>query len=201
MLLLASGTALIGRYGDEPWFGQFIDPRSRNRVTVPRRAADNAAFTDFNARAYLAMLERMKAIETPPIFVAVPDVVGDAFRTRWRFCDWYHVLKPYGFPLAYVLQDGERAETVPWAHIAAVFIGGTTAFKIGAQARALAAEAKRRGLWVHMGRLSGHKRFMYAQQLGIVDSVDGSGFARFADAMLPRFTRVALHPTLDFHGS
>jgi hypothetical protein len=31
---------------------------------------------------------------------------------------------------------------------------------------------------------------MYAQQLG-VDSVDGSGFARFPDAMLPRFHRVA----------
>lgn len=195
MILLASGSALIAQYGGEPWLGQFLCPRSRNAIVLPLWAADNAAFSKFDPVAYATMLERAAAEPTRPLFVTVPDVVGDAFRTRWRFADWYPVLKRFRLPLAYVLQDGEHTDTVPWSLIAAVFVGGSTAFKVGAQARALVVEAQRRGKWVHMGRVNTVRRLMYAQQIGC-DSVDGSGFARFPDAMLPRFTRVAGNRTL-----
>jgi hypothetical protein len=198
MILLVSGKA---RHGDDPRFGQLLCPRSRNRIVSSCWAADNAAFSKFDPAAYLRMVEEIAECVTPacptidppitpPIFVTVPDVVADAFQTRWRFADWYPVLKPFNLPLAYVLQDDQRADDVPWDLIAAVFVGGSTAFKVGAEARALIAEAQRRGKWVHMGRVNTVRRLMYAQQLG-VDSVDGSGFARFPDAMLPRFQRVA----------
>ena len=195
MMLLASGTALIGRYGHEPWFGQLLCPRSRNAIVCNRWAADNAAFSNFDSHAYVRMVESIAAMPPRPIFVTVPDVVANAHATRHRFADWYPVLGRYRLPLAYVLQDGEQADVVPWRLIAAVFVGGSTAFKVGEQARTLVAEAKRRGLWVHMGRVNTVRRLMYAQQIGC-DSIDGSGFARFPDAMLPIFRRVATNLTL-----
>ncbi len=187
MILLASGSALIARYGGEPWLGQLLCPRSRNAIVLPLWAADNAAFSTFDAVAYRRMVDEIATMPTRPLFVTVPDVVGNAHETRWRFADWYPVLKPFRLPLAYVLQDGELAP--PWPLISAVFVGGSTAFKVGPEARAFITEAQRRGKWVHMGRVNTIRRLMYAQQLG-VDSVDGSGFARFPDAMLPRFRRV-----------
>ena len=52
MILLASGTALIARYGAEPWLGQLLCPRSGNAIVQPRWAADNAAFSQFDPAAY-----------------------------------------------------------------------------------------------------------------------------------------------------
>lgn len=62
--------------------------------------------------------------------------------------------------------------------LSAVFIGGTTEFKLGATARAITAEAKRRGKWVHMGRVNTAQRVRYAKQIGC-DSFDGTTFSRW----------------------
>jgi len=199
VILLASGNALLKRFNGEPWIGQLVCPRSRNRITCATWAADNAAFSRFDAPAYCRMITAIAAHPTPPLFVAVPDVVGDAFRTRHRFAEWYPHLRPYRLPLAYVLQDGERAELVPWPLVAAVFIGGSTAFKVGAEARALVRAAHARGAWVHMGRVNTARRITYAQQVGC-HSIDGSGFSRFPDEMLQRFTRINDHGALDLGG-
>jgi hypothetical protein len=160
VILLVSGKA---RHGDDARVGQFICPRSRNRIVSRQWAADNAAFSKFDADAYRRMVALIVAIPESvphrrPLFVAVPDHVGDAFRTRWAFAHWYQELRGLGLPLAYVLQDGQALDTVPWDCIAAVFVGGTTAFKVGAAARALVAEAQQRGKWVHMGRVNTVRR-------------------------------------------
>lgn len=191
MILLASGTALIERFGCQPWLGQLVCPRSRNRIVLPRWAADNAAFSKFNAAAYIAMLERIATASTRPIFVTVPDVVGDAAATLQLWWKWMRILRPLKLPLAFVLQDGVDLVGAPLGDraCAAVFIGGTTSFKVGPVARAFVEKAKAKGLWVHMGRVNTVRRLMYAQQIGC-DSVDGSGFARFPNEMIPRFTRV-----------
>jgi hypothetical protein len=198
-MLLASGNTLIKRYGAEPWIGQLLTPRSQDRIVLPRYAADNSAFSAFNAPGYCRMITAIAAHPTPPIFVTVPDVVGNAHETRHRFAEWYPHLKRYRLPLAYVLQDGERVEFVPWPLIAAVFVGGTTAFKVGPEARAFVAAAHERGTWIHMGRVNTRRRILYAQQIGC-DSIDGSGFARFPDEMIGRFTRINEHGALDLRG-
>ena len=41
-------------------------------------------------------------------------------------------------------------------------IGGTTSWKLGPAAAGLAAQARRRGLWVHLGRVNSLKRLRYA---------------------------------------
>lgn len=196
MILLVSGTTALRENGDQSWLGQLLCPRSRDRRVLSRYAADNSAFSNFDADAFVKLATKIACDPVRPIFVAVPDVVGKAHETRHKFADWYPRLSALDLPLAYVLQDGERIDFVPWDLIAAVFIGGTTAFKVGADARHLVDEAKRRDKWVHMGRVNSMRRMFYAQQIGC-DSVDGSGFSRFAKRDLYKFTRVAWNRELE----
>ena len=80
-----------------------------------------------------------------------------------------------------VLQDGIERVTIPWARLHAVFIGGTDAFKFGAEAFAAARAAKMLGKWVHVGRVNTARRV--SDWTGIADSIDGSGISRY-DHML-----------------
>jgi hypothetical protein len=49
----------------------------------------------------------------------------------------------------------------------------------------LAQEAKRRGLWVHWGRVNTRRRFDLIVAGGAADSFDGSKWARFRKTYLP----------------
>jgi hypothetical protein len=85
-------------------------------------------------------------------------------------------------------QDGlerlERWMSMAWPRIDALFIGGSTDWKLGPAARTLVREAKRRGLWVHMGRVNSLKRIAYAAEIGC-DSIDGTGWMRWRSIRLP----------------
>ena len=62
---------------------------------------------------------------------------------------------------------------IPWDDFDCLFIGGRDSFKEGPIVRAACAEARRRGKWVHMGRVNGLRRLLVALEFG-VDSVDGT---------------------------
>lgn len=62
---------------------------------------------------------------------------------------------------------------MPWDEFDALFIGGTTRWKLSEAAHELAAEAKRRGKWLHMGRVNSWPRMQIASAMGC-DSVDGT---------------------------
>ena len=115
------------------------------------------------------------------MFVTAPDVVGDAKRTTELFNLWSPVLRDYGFPVAYVTQDG--LEDPPWDEFEVLFLGGSDQWKMGQQNRAIVVEAKRRKLWVHMGRVNGHQRIRYAKSIGC-DSFDGTSMSWFKDRWL-----------------
>lgn len=192
MMLLVSGKHRPIYNGHN--VGHLLCPRSRNVVWSDRWAADNSAFSSFNEAAWLRMLDAI-AGRAGCLFVAVPDVVANASQTLALYHRHVGAVLARQLPPAYVLQDGiSYTPGVPLS-ARAVFIGGSTAFKLGPLARAYVAESKRRGLWVHMGRVNSMPRLRYARAIGC-DSVDGSGFARFPDAMFPRFTRVAAQPAL-----
>lgn len=168
--------------------GHLVCPRSRNTVWSAQWAADNSAFSGFDESSWLRMLDAL-AGRAGCLFVTVPDVVGNASRTLALYHRYVREVLTRGLPPAYVLQDGiTHTPGVPDC-ARAVFIGGSTEFKLGPIARAFVAAAHGRGLWSHMGRVNTMARLRYAISIGC-DSVDGSGFARFPDAMLPRFTRV-----------
>jgi hypothetical protein len=97
-------------------------------------------------------------------------------------------------PIALVAQDGLEPLPVPWEHLQALFIGGSTQWKLGPHAASLVREAKERGKWVHVGRVNTLQRIRWCMALG-VDSIDGSGFARFTRTRLPMGVAALTGPT------
>lgn len=171
-----------------PGFGRLLSPRQYSRASDTAEAgipwaADNDCFQRLDAKAYISML---LAIQDLPgcRFVVAPDVVGDWMRTRRLFNIWEAPIADTRLPVAYVAQDGQPATHLPWERIGALFVGGTTEFKLSVEAERLAREAKERGLWLHMGRVNSRKRFDYARAIGC-DSIDGTSFSRFRNRWLP----------------
>ena len=131
-------------------------------------------------------------------FAVAPDVVGDAVATIARSAPWLPLIRSLGIPAAFVAQDGLEDLDVPWHTFDVLFIGGSTEWKLGAAARAVVAEAKRLGKWVHMGRVNSKSRLLYADRIGC-DSADGTFMAFGPDVNLPKvlgWVRAVEHPTL-----
>jgi hypothetical protein len=77
---------------------------------------------------------------------------------------------------AFVIQNGATPDEVPFDQAEAIFIGGSTEWKLSEAAREIVVEAKHRGLWVHMGRVNSVRRLQIASEWGC-DSVDGTYLA------------------------
>ncbi len=169
-------------------FGRLLSPRQFSRahdtaeVGIPW-AADNDCFQRLDAPRYRAMLEAIWGLPGC-LFVTAPDVVGDASATLDLWSDWRVELSAAWQPIALVAQDGLTADRVPWQQLDALFIGGTTEFKLSEQAQRLGREARLRGKWLHMGRVNSRKRFDYARAIGC-DSVDGSSYSKWRNTWLP----------------
>src|ERR1700722_18752284 len=131
--------------------GVLLTPLAGNRIgwAVERGlpwACDNSCFNGLDAPKWLGFLGKLAASEYKPQWVACPDVVGDAGKTWASFYVWEPVLRSLGLPVALVLQDGiERLKwnaPLPstWERIAAVFVGGSTEFKLSDHAARLSRE-------------------------------------------------------------
>lgn len=182
LLLVTTGHPDMDRYR-HPCLGRLVQPRhySSIRLTAEQGipwAADNDCFQGLNEPEYLAMLAKIRGLPGC-LFVTVPDVVGDHAATLELWGAWRGRVDQ---PAAFVLQDG--CDEIP-SDADAVFVGGSTEFKMGAQAARLVGEAKRRGLWAHMGRVNSGRRIQYANAIGC-DSVDGTGWAAFKRVHLRR---------------
>jgi hypothetical protein len=140
-------------------------------------AIDNGAYASFDATAFISLLERERHHIKMCRFVAVPDVVGSAIRTLEVFDAWQTRLS--GWPLALVAQDGQQNLPIPWYCIEAIFVGGTTEFKMSKHAEHIVRAAKALGKWVHAGRVNTPGRFEYFEKMG-ADSIDGTGLSRYS---------------------
>lgn len=140
---------------------------------------DNGAFGKFDPALFLRLVERERPRRDLCRFVAVPDVVGEARRTCEVFPFWRRKPELAGWPLAFVCQNGQEHLPIPWAHLAAVFIGGDTEWKEGKHAAAIIKAARVLGKWVHVGRVNTPGRYEHFEKLG-ADSIDGTGIARYS---------------------
>jgi cobyric acid synthase len=113
-------------------------------------------------------------------------VVGDAAATLERSAPHLPRIRDLGYPAALVAQDGLELLEVPWRSFDALFIGGTTEWKLGEHVAPLVAEAKARGMHVHMGRVNSRKRWRIAKALGC-DTADGTFLAFAPRTNIPRF--------------
>lgn len=157
---------------------QLFTPLTRRspQFSEHRFGIDNGAFSHFEESNFLSLLERERPRRDLCRFVAVPDVVASARRTLECFEIWKHKLTDW--PLALVMQDGQEHLPIPWSDIAAIFIGGSTEWKMGKHAAHCIKAAKIIGKWVHVGRVNTPGRFEYFEELG-ADSIDGTGLSRY----------------------
>lgn len=171
-----------------------IDQPNQNKVTWVEAAhaagalwaADNGAFSDrFDVDRWWAFLVKNADRTSTCLFAAAPDVVGDATATMRRSQPWLSKMRQLGYPAAFVAQDGAEHTRLPWDEFDALFIGGTTEWKVGPHARALVAAANAHGKHVHMGRVNSERRFKYAADIGC-DSCDGTYLTFGPDTNLPR---------------
>lgn len=161
---------------------------------------DNGCFSDkWDEAKWWRFLEANAHAAESCLFAVAPDVVADAWRSGIRSLPWIEPIKALGYPVAWVAQDGQESHPLPWDGIDALFVGGSTEWKLGPEARELVAEAKRRGKWVHMGRVNSERRYRYALAIGC-DSVDGTYLTFGPDQLLPdvlAWSRLADQPTLE----
>lgn len=158
---------------------QLLTPLTRFKAQKPEAhfAIDNGCFSSFDRASFESLLEREKERRHLCRFVTCPDVVGSARRTLEVFRVWEGRLA--GWKRALVAQDGLEDLEIPWHQMDAVFIGGSTAWKMSQSAVAVIKAAKLLDKWVHVGRVNTPGRFEYFEAQG-ADSIDGSGLARYS---------------------
>ncbi|MBM4200317.1 MAG: hypothetical protein FJ189_03415 [Gammaproteobacteria bacterium] len=158
-------------------FWQLRTPLTKYALAGCVYGLDNGCFGGSLPRAWHRLIDDARQVR--PLWVTLPDVVGDARRTMELF--EHFEMTVHGLPKALVIQDGIDGISIPWDRIDAVFIGGTDAFKQGPSAKAVATAARILKKWVHVGRVNTPSRALYWR--GLADSVDGSGISRY-DHML-----------------
>ena len=158
-------------------FWQLRTPLTQYALAGVPYGLDNGCFSVFHEQRWLRLLA--DARKTKPVFVCLPDIVGDARRTLELSKYFYDATN--GLPRALVLQDGIGDFSIDWENLDAVFVGGSDAFKVSGEAMSACKAAKILGKWVHVGRVNTANRV--EKWIGIADSIDGSGISKY-DHML-----------------
>lgn len=155
---------------------------------------------------YLDWLETLPYDRSTCLYAVAPDVLGDAAATWDRSEPFLSLIRGLGYRAAFVAQDGFDPLAVDWDAFDVLFIGGkplVTKATPPALRRRLRArewkrsevggysairEGKRRGKWVHVGRVNGGP-FLRAVAGAGADSADGSILTHAPDRHWPLVQR------------
>lgn len=176
-----------------PNIGRLVTPRGGSRMPDPAPypwAVDNDAFSGFDAPRYIALLDRLADRADEAKFVVAPDVVGNHEETVMLWDLWAPYLRNRGWTPAFAVQDGALDFYDLPPDVGAVFIGGSTQFKMSPTVAAIVRDANEAGLWTHCGRVNTERRITYAASIGC-DSIDGSKWSRFTDTYTHQLHQLA----------
>lgn len=140
-------------------------------------ALDNGAYgafskgAEWDEAAWRRLLEWARISGQDPLWVLVPDVVGDRLRTLRKWEMFHHVARRYKWPLAFAVQDGMEPADVPLG-ADVVFVGGSTDWKWSTYRSWCAAFPR-----VHVGRVNTYGQLYKCADAG-AESVDGTGWFR-----------------------
>lgn len=164
-----------GRMGllAQPLTSVYVD-----RIEYSCLGIDNGCFTPsgrarFDKDAYLAMSAKaLKLWRERLLFVTCPDVPFQ-WKQTLDGIGFARDIRRIGCPAAIVLQDGATVSNVPWSDIDAVFIGGTTEWKLSLDACDISQHAVKLGKISHMGRVNSKSRLAIAESFDC-HSADGT---------------------------
>jgi hypothetical protein len=190
--LVSGSTVSVSRLAQR-WpnrLGHLLTPANRNSpvallATGLPWALDNGAYSHFDPERFRFRLRQVTGLPRC-LFVVCPDVVADATATLALFTEWHDEVAATGQPVALAGQDGAEDLEMPWDQFGAWFIGGSTKWKLSQASADLAGEARRRGKYVHMGRVNSNRRMRAAEAMGC-DSVDGSSASMYGDKYIHRY--------------
>lgn len=148
--------------------GRLAQRGSADQARAERRVAHLARRIE-HERARLA---RLRPFAPRCLFVAAPDVPGNAATTLTLFPPWRSVIEEHDFPAAFIAQDGQEDHLLPenayW-----LFLAGQDAWR-ERHGAALIAQTHALGYWgVHVGRVNSACRMRGCAALG-ADSCDGT---------------------------
>lgn len=137
---------------------------------------DNGAYSGFDEVGYLRLVDEC-VNNKDCLWINLPDVPYSARATTALFHEYCFYPGLRISNRCYTIQDGITPDLIPWQYISSIFIGGSTKFKMGMTARAVAKAARRRKKWVHVGRVNMPKRI--DSWYHDANSFDGSGIAKY----------------------
>ena len=137
-------------------------------------AVDNGAFVGFDHQKFLRLLGR---ITRQPLFVVVPDSVGNKAETLRLFDIWQPIILRLGFDPAFVIQDGMIFEDLP--PVNHFFMGGSQSYKRSALALSIADQLHQQKKYLHLGGVNGFRFLRRAYFDYKAASVDGFQFSKF----------------------
>lgn len=205
MMFLSAGSGLSMK-GWHSNFGVMTSPSNRMCPLAVKQgrlwAMDNEAFTlslrgeTFKLNRWLDHWHKVAPFSSKCLFLVIPDAVASSEATIKLWKVWSPVFRLFcgDVPLAFVAQNGQENLPFP-ADCQAIFIGGSTEWKLSPMALEVISRAKQEGKWVHIGRVNTIKRFRHFELAG-ADSCDGTGLARFTKKYLPMFTNMVAQPSL-----
>jgi hypothetical protein len=155
-------------------------------------AIDNEVYTGkYHPSKWTRNVKRMRRTHgyEPCLFTVAPDVVADAAATLASFHEWEPWIHRLGLPVALAAQDGieHLQDHIPWDRFEALFIGGTTAWKLSEPTAALMYQAHQRGKWVHAARVNSRERLDAFRHKP--DSIDGTHWTRRPDRTIRAWHR------------
>jgi len=165
---------LFGRYPGRLAHLPSVDRQVEPRQGIPW-ALDNGVFgawsggKEWSEEPLYRYLDNYAAWN--PLWVVVPDWVGDRDETLRRWDQHAPALKAFGVKLAMAVQDGMTPADVP-AECAVVFVGGSTSWKWRSLPMWTAAFKR-----VHVGRVNSLRLLLMAETAG-AESCDGTGWFR-----------------------
>lgn len=176
-MIYLSGTysQILPQYRDQ--FGYMLNVNqqigSEREAVQYRWMLDNGAFSQaWKYEVWYERLAKLAAYNDTCIAAVVPDVILDAKATLARWFEYAPLVKALGYKAAFATQNGCAVDMVPWSEIDVLFIGGSDEHR-KRECWPLINEAKRRGLWVHVGRVNSAAKIMHFCR---ADSVDGTHF-------------------------
>ena len=197
--LIDTSPAKLATIKSELVAGQLLTPLTNYQNAKGVFAVDNGAFSGFDSSAFERLLSRNEKHNQKCLFVTVPDIVGNARRTRELYFHYTQkeFMKPWTEKWAFVLQDGMEDFAIEWYAMRYLFVGGTNAFKDSNAAYDIVKTAKALDVPVHVGRVNTFKRYETYAAFG-ADTCDGSGIAKY-DWMLKQIEeKLAAKPQPEF---